>query len=179
MMPPPRTIIDERYDECVDLIADLNARGALSQVQLVQELARRSLVVGAASLFEDILKALILDFVAHRSRNDSALMALVRVGFVERGFHQMFQWRSNNANSFFAYLGGELGADMKSECTRNSNLESGAKKFLELGDLRNSIAHQNFHTFYFEKTLQEAYEDYLAAKVFVDYLIVKLSAPGA
>lgn len=166
---PSRTIVDDRYDEGASVVARLFEEGSLSEGQALQDLLRRTFVVGAASFFEQRLKDALLDFTSKRSNADSAVVSLVKTALVDRGFHQMFQWEAKNANRFFTFFGPELGEEMKKKC--GAELRGPMQSFMELGNLRNCIVHQNFHVFYFEKTLDECYVSYRDAILFVDFVL--------
>ncbi len=164
-----RTLIDEHYDRFTSVIQKLYDEGSLSEAQALQDTLRRTFVVGAASFFEQTLKEAILDLVASRSGSNSAVVALVKTAVVERGFHQLFQWDAKNANRFFSYFGADFGDQMKQKCI--GDLKVSMQSFMELGNLRNCIVHQNFHLFYFEKTLDECYATYKEAQKFVEFVL--------
>lgn len=170
---PTRTIVDDRYDEGATIVARLFADGSISEAQTLQDLLRRAFVVGAASYFEQILKDTLLEFASRKSNADMALISLVKASLIDRGFHQMFQWEAKNANKFFAYFGPDLGDALKKSC--GADFKGPMQAFMELGNLRNCIVHQNFHIFYFEKTLDECYASYRAAKEFVDFIIESIA----
>ena len=146
--------------------------GAISEAQALQDVLRRTFVVGAASYFEQMLKDALLAFTSAKSSGNPAMTALVKMALVDRGFHQMFQWEGKNANKFFSHFGPTLGEAMKTECA--GILKDPVQSFMELGNLRNCIVHQNFHAFYFEKTLDECYASYRKAKLFVEFVLQSL-----
>lgn len=168
-----RTIIDDYYDQYSALIKKLVDEGSLSEAQALQDTLRRTSVVGAASFFEQALKDALLTFVSNRSGSDPAVTTIVKMSLIDRGFHQMFQWEGKNANKFFSHFGSELGEEMKKGCA--GELKSPVQSFMELGNLRNCIVHQNFHIFYFEKTLDECYASYRDAQQFVSFVLQSLS----
>lgn len=170
---PKRTIVDERYEESAAVLARLFEEGALSEAQALQDVLRRSFVVGAASYFEQILKDALLGFVSGRSSGDTAMTSLVKMSLVDRGFHQMFQWEGKNANKFLAHFGPDLGEAMRRVC--GGQLRDSVEAFMELGNLRNCIVHQNFHVFYFEKTMDECYASYKSAQEFVEYVAEQIA----
>lgn len=172
-----RTIVDDRYDACAAIISRLLSEGSISEAQMLQDILRRTFVVGAASYFEQVLKDVLLEFVSSRSGGDTAVTALVKMSLVDRGFHQMFQWEGKNANKFLSHFGPDIGESMKKVCS--GDLKGSVQSFMELGNLRNCIVHQNFHVFYFEKTLDECYASYKTALAFVDFVLRALSAANS
>jgi hypothetical protein len=177
MVAAATTIVDSIYREYQEVHNYLSASGEISHAQVVMDAFRRNLVVSAASLFEQLIKDAIMDFSNHRTGDDPAIACLVRIALVERGFHQMFSWKDSSPNSFFAYFGDPLGSSMRKTCSDNPELKLAAKRFLELGELRNSMVHSNFAMFSFENTPEEAFAKYRQAKIFVDYVVCQLAKP--
>jgi len=171
------TIVDRIYSDYLGLRQYLEGNGELSHVQLVVDAFRRNLVISAASLFEQLLKDAIIDLSRTRTDGDAAIMCLVRVGVVDRGFHLMFSWKDRSPNSFFAYFGDPLGSAMRKDCANDPKLRDAGRAFLELGQLRNSMVHTNFAMFAFDDSPEEAYAKYLEAKLFVDYILDKFTQP--
>ena len=50
----------------------------------------------------------------------------------------------------------------------DSNLEESIKAFLEIGDLRNQLAHENYALFKMEKTVEDVFNLYTKAVRFVE-----------
>ncbi len=176
-MPDDQTIVDAIYRDYKGLSEYLDQRSEPSYAQLVADSLRRNLVVSAASLFEQQIKDALIEFSRHRTDGDQAVMSLVRLTLVDRGFHTMFDWKGSSPNSFFSYFGDPFGSSLKKQCSDDYGLKEAAKAFLELGQLRNAMVHSNFAVFTFEKTAEEAYDQYRRAKVFVDFVITSLSSP--
>jgi hypothetical protein len=63
---------------------------------------------------------------------------------------------------------------MLEEINKDSKLESAISAFIELGQIRNQLVHQNFADFYLEKTSEEIYKLYKDALVFVELFPLKL-----
>ena len=63
---------------------------------------------------------------------------------------------------------------MKNDVSSTNDLEQGIKAFLEIGDLRNTMVHEDFVSFYFNKTAEEVFQLYLNSQSFVKYLSEKL-----
>ena len=56
------------------------------------------------------------------------------------------------------------------EQVKTEEMQKSVRAFLELGNERNKLVHQNYATFSMEKTLEEIYELYKSASRFVDIL---------
>lgn len=111
---------------------------------------------------------IILDFADERSNSDAQILELVRKKAVERQYHTYFQWGGKNANQFFSLFGADFLEYMKSLIKSDKQLELAVEAFLELGELRNRLVHQNFGTFALEKTVDEIFKLYKSANVFID-----------
>ncbi|MGH9352579.1 MAG: hypothetical protein ACRD2G_10520, partial [Terriglobia bacterium] len=81
---------------------------------------------------------------------------------------------NRRAGPFFSLLGEQMGAKLKTEA-RSEPLKSGLDAFLELGSLRNSLVHQNFAGYAFEKTNEEVYALYRRAFIFVNKVLEDLA----
>jgi hypothetical protein len=114
------------------------------------------------------LKDFILDCVSKLSEGADVIVHLVRNKAIERQFHTYFQWRERNANAFFGIFGTDFRDFMQKRVKTDSKLDDGIKKFLELGNLRNEMVHENSATFGVEKTLEELYVLYKDGRYFID-----------
>jgi RiboL-PSP-HEPN len=92
-----------------------------------------------------------------------------------RQYHTFFNWDARNANSFFGLFGGDFKDFMTAKVEDDSTLEAGIKAFLQLGDSRNELVHENFATFALDKTAEEIYELYKKALRFVEVFPMTLS----
>ncbi len=77
---------------------------------------------------------------------------------------------ANNANQFFGLFGSEFRSTMTERMKKSDDMQSSVEAFLELGNERNRLVHQNYATFPMEKTLDEIYALYQSAVMFVDDL---------
>ncbi len=59
---------------------------------------------------------------------------------------------------------------MTERMKKSDDMQSSVEAFLELGNERNRLVHQNYATFPMEKTLDEIYALYQSAVMFVDDL---------
>lgn len=68
---------------------------------------------------------------------------------------------------------------MELRVSESEPLRLAIKAFLELGNERNLLVHQDFATFPMEKTLEEVYSLYQTGFKFVEYLPVALNTSGS
>ena len=78
---------------------------------------------------------------------------IVRNKAVSRQYHTWFQWNARNANSFYGLFGSDFRKFMKRK-VRDDNLGDSVRAFLELGNERNRLVHQDYGVFVLEKTTE-------------------------
>lgn len=168
------TIIDSTYEDHASLRLYLSERNEVSLLRTVDDSFRKNLVLSAASLFEHQITDAIHNYCARKSGADTCVLALVRNKVIKRQYFTYFDWEGKRAGPFFSLLGEIIGETLKAQ-TKIEPLKSSLDAFLELGFLRNSLVHQNFAGYAFEKTNEEVYALYQRASVFVDKIIEELS----
>lgn len=170
------TFIDALFREQKELIGFLQRQGQLSYSQSVEVFLSKTLLLSCASYFESRITNVISDYAKKVSNADEALTSLVRTKAIERQYHTYFQWREGqrSATPFFAMFGSALKDSAKQEL-KDEDLSRATAAFLELGDLRNLLVHENFASYPLEKTADEIYHLYGAALRFVVYIENKLN----
>ena len=170
------TFIDSLYEEQKKLIAFLQQQGQPSYSQSVEAFLSKTLLLSCASYFESRITDSISDYAKSVSNSDEALVSLVRIKAIERQYHSYFEWREGkrSATPFFAMFGSTIKDSAKKEL-KADDLSEAVAAFLELGDLRNLLVHENFAAYLLEKTSDEIYGLYGRALRFVRYIEVKLN----
>jgi hypothetical protein len=92
---------------------------------------------------------------------------------VSRQYHTWFSWEKRNANQFFGLFGDEFRRPMVAKIDASPEMQKSIQAFLELGNERNKLVHQNYVGFPMEKTLNEIYQLHRDACLFVDGLLVE------
>ena len=161
--------IDRIHGEFSDLLDLLEKSNEISLRNTVDDNFRKVLLIAAASYFERRMTDTILTFVAEVTAQDHILTNLVKSKVVNRQYHTWFDWEKRNANRFFAIFGTSFKNTAITEVNANANLESSIKAFIEIGNARNRLVHQDFASFTLEKTSDEIYELYCSAIVFVEW----------
>lgn len=164
------TPVDRLYIESAAVIQALNSTPELSLQVTAADHFRKALLLAAASHFENRICSCVIDFVRERSGGSTLVESFVRNKAIARQFHNWFTWDANNANQFFGYFGSDFKAAMISKIKESDALSSSVRAFLEVGNERNKLVHQDYATFALEKTLDEIYHLYQDACHFVDYL---------
>jgi hypothetical protein len=169
------SVIDRFYTDHKVLSQYLSERAEPSFAGMIDDDFRKLLALSVASFFEHTITDAILRFCSIKADGDSGLYCLVRMKAVERQYATYFDWNGKTANPFFKLFGDALGGSMRNDVKNNTGLKAGCEAFLELGNVRNRLVHQNFASFAFEKTADEVYDEYKLASKFVDYVVARLS----
>lgn len=164
------TAIDRLYAEAVEVINILKNVPQLSLHVAAADHFRKALLLASASYFEQRISDCVLRFVSDRAKGSILVENFVRNQAVARRYHTWFKWDENNANQFFGMFGDEFKSIMKTKIAGSLDMQSAVKAFLEVGNERNKLVHQDYATFPMEKTLEEIYSLYLAALLFVEAL---------
>ena len=180
MVTENTTFVDTLFKEQKELVVFLQSQGQLSFSQSVEAFLSKTLLLSVASYFESRITTAITEYAGRVSNSDEALTSLVRVKAIERQYHSYFQWREGNrsVSPFFGMFGSTL-KDLAKQELKSDELRRAVAAFLELGDLRNLLVHENFANYPLEKTADEIYVLYGAALGFVRYIEIKLNSKSA
>ena len=113
---------------------------------------------------------MVVEFVRVRSNASAMVENVVRNKAIARQYHTWFHWEQKNANTFFGLFGEKFKADMIAKVKQSDETKLSIEAFLEIGNERNKLVHQNFATFPLEKTLDEIYQLYQRATLFIESL---------
>lgn len=160
--------VDRIHREFTELVAFLAEKGEISMQSAADDSFRKVLIISAASYFEHELTGVVTAFVDEMASSDALVAALVHNKAVSRQYHTWFSWDAKNANQFFALFGEEFKAHMRLVIRGSPGLDKSIQAFLELGEGRNRLAHQNFAAFALEKTAEEIYKLYQEAFPFIN-----------
>lgn len=162
--------VDRLYEEAISIIEKLDE---ISLQVSARDHFRKSLLLAAASYFEGHLSNEILKYVSECSGQSVVVHSFVRNKAIKRQYHTWFNWDASNANQFFGLFGDDFKSYMQSEIEGSQDLKESISAFLEIGRERNNLVHQDYATFQMEKTLEEIYDLYRKANIFVEKI------PGA
>jgi hypothetical protein len=168
--------IDRLYQGFSEASAILGNNGEISLLTLLDDVARKSMLLSAASYFERRICDDVLDFAKNSSGTNSLIPSLVGSRVIKRQYHTWFDWNSNNANSFFSMFGAHFVAYMKGAIAGDDAVASQILAFIEIGRERNKLVHNDYAVFTVEKTALEIYELYRNAALFVDRIAMDLAA---
>lgn len=153
-----------------ELIQHLLKAQELTLAQDAEQMLQKNLPLAAASYFEQHVCDLLRSFVDSRSGGCAELRSLIEMTAIKRQYHTMFDWEKSNVNKFLSLFGDEFKKKISAEIAADANLTKASKDFLEIGNLRNCIVHQNYATYTMEKSSAEIFSAFKNALIFVTYL---------
>jgi hypothetical protein len=160
------TIVHRLYEDFTALTGALGQAVEPSLCVTANDCFRKALLLAAASHFERTITASVLAYVEASSQKNPLVREFVRQKGLSRQYHTLFQWDGKNANKFFSLFGDDFRKHAE-KCVRgDSKLEDGIKAFLELGDDRNRLVHEDFGNFSLEKTADEIFALFERAQTF-------------
>jgi hypothetical protein len=174
-----QTAVDRLFAETTAVIQRLDSLNEPSLQVAANDNFRKSLLLAAASYFESAICTLIMEYVKEVTGGATLVEEFVRARAVSRHYHTMFNWEGNNANQFFACFGQGFRSLMVKRVNDSDELADSVRAFLEIGNERNRLVHQDYASFPLEKTSDEIYNQYRKALVFVEDLKLALRECGA
>lgn len=163
------TIIDQQYESGADLVDYLRSQQQVSFYTEAENNFRKTILLSAASYFEKEITDAVIEFAKSHSNNNELIVAIIKQKAVSRQYHTYFDWETaKNANKFFSLFGEEFKTIMTTRVKEDEKLNSSIKAFLEIGQERNKMVHQNFAEIVIDKTAEEIYTLYKEAILFIN-----------
>jgi hypothetical protein len=170
---PATSSVDRLYEESSSVIRALG-RDEPSLAIAAADNFRKALVLASASYFEHRVSTCVLDFIHECAKGNDLVVGFVKNKAISRQYHTWFKWDEPNANQFFGLFGSSFKQTMTERVKASEELRASIRAFLEVGNERNKIIHQDFASFALEKTLEEIYALYQQSLLFVDGLAAYL-----
>ncbi len=105
-----------------------------------------------------------------RNSTDDKVSNFVLKKAISRQYHTYFTWDGNNVNSFLGLFGEEFKKVVSAIISQDEVLKEQIKAFLQLGNERNKMVHENFLVYNLEKTFDEIIQMNEKAGKFVEFL---------
>jgi hypothetical protein len=172
------TIVDKINTDSQEILTVIGDQGEISAKSNADNFLKKVLLVSAASYFELEIQGMIEIFAGQKSGSNEMLLSLVKNKAIARQYHTYFKWEDGNANNFFALFGESFKTEMKQRCKEDEELNKSIKAFLELGNLRNLLAHKNFGAYNLDQNLDDIFKMYQKANEFVIFLKNRLIEPA-
>lgn len=159
--------LHQEYNELIEFCRD---NKQVSFEMYINDTYKRALLLSAASYFEMTISKAIYDFAGLRSHNNPEIVALVNNKAIQRQYHTLFDWDSNNANKFFR-LFGEPFKQKARHLIQEKGLADAEMAFITIGRERNILVHQNYIEAQINNTFEEIFTKYEVACSFVEFLV--------
>jgi len=166
------TDVERIYGELKSARATIEAADSISDRVAFESLAVKTLILSAASYFEREICQTILR-TANKCGVPAPLKFFIEKQGLERKYHSLFNWDSNNANKLFS-LFGKPARDKLVDGSKA--LEQALECFLFVNRARNDLVHENFAGATIDLTFEEAWAKYERALTFVDWFSDQLDA---
>ena len=163
-------LIQNLFEEYEAVRSYLVDQGELTFASDVQGIVPKVLLLASASYFEAAITGLIVNYYKLKLGDEDVGVTFVQLKALKRQFHTLFQWNAANVNHFWSFFGPNFKQYASDIVANDQELRDDARAFLELGNLRNELVHENYMAFVLEKTSQEVFDLAFRANRFVDRL---------
>lgn len=164
-----RETIKKIYEDYQEYSSYLEEKSQISFLSDYRNIFSKTLLLSVASYFEDEIKQIIHKVLL--TSESKILEEFIKNKALNRQYHTFFNWKENNANSFFGLFGEDFKQFMKSKVKADENLEQSIKDFLFLGKTRNELVHCNYALFKIDMTVEEIFKKFESALKFIELLI--------
>lgn len=147
--------IEALYSEYLELHSYLRDAEEFTFVAELERTYPRVVVIAGASYCEVELTRILLAYLVGLRSKSPLLGPFLENQAFDRRFHTMFSWNANNVNTFWSLFGADFKDYAVARVKTSTALADAASAFLELGRLRNQLAHGDFISVPFEKTVPE------------------------
>ena len=129
------------------------------------------MILSGASYFESLITEGIIEYSKKLSPTDYRLVNFVEKKALKRQYHTLFDWNSKNTNTFWGLFGDDAKSFVRDYMKEHPDVENAEKAFIDLGNRRNLLVHENFAEYDVNITRKEIYEKYKLAYKFVEFVI--------
>lgn len=162
--------IESQYKDAKELYDYLMDKGEISFATYINNVYKKVLVLSVASFFERFIGDCILDFARVSSSKDYRVVKLVENKVIERQYHTLFDWKAKNTNTFWRLFGDDTKIKVRNKIKEDEALQKAELDFIEIGELRNLLVHENFAEYDVNLTLEDIYSKYTSACFFVSQI---------
>lgn len=163
-----RTVVDVTYEDFKDSIDAL--REAEEDTSYLEEEFKKTLILSIASYFEHEITTLLGDFL-DKNTSSEKLKNFFRTKAIDRKYHTFFSWEKQNINTFLSLFGATFKNEVSKQIDGDKDLKEAASAFMELGNERNKLAHNNYANYNgLSLTAEEIYQKYKKARKILPFL---------
>lgn len=161
--------VERILTELQDIERILIDHGDLSDITAFNNNSSKAMLLAAASYFERRICETILNVCKNQSIGTIVPEFVSRQG-LERKYHSLFEWNGKNANKLFSLFGNDFSKWIKNKIKDDDDIKKQIKEFLEIGNRRNQLVHNNYATYPLDSTYLEIWGKFQTALQFVDWL---------
>ncbi len=162
--------IERQYQDEQDLHQYLMESNEISFASYIDDVYKKVLLLSAASYFESVISEAVIDFAKRAASVDSRIAVLVEKKAISRQYHTLFQWTQKNTNSFWGLFGEETKKKVRGIIDSSEEMKQAEIDFLDLGNRRNLLVHENFSEYDVNITVDEIYKKYQSACKFIAFI---------
>lgn len=162
--------IEQQYKDSKELYSYLMNKGEVTFATYIDNAYKKVLVLSAASFFESVISKLISEYASRVCGSDKRIVSLIEQKVIERQYHTLFKWDAKNTNVFFKLFGEETKQKVRHQIDADENLRRAELDFIEMGQQRNLMVHENFAEYDVNTTVDEIYNKYKSACGFVMFI---------
>jgi arsenate reductase-like glutaredoxin family protein len=141
----------------------------LSYQNIIEENFKKSFLLSCASYHENRICHCIESFFTKKS-GDEKIIHFAKNKGISRQYHTYFDWKASNVNRFISLFGVEFKKLVSKDIESSFELEEAVKAFLEIGNERNMMVHENYLDYNLSKTFEEIEILNSKALFFIRYL---------
>ena len=130
----------------------------------------KALVLAIASHFEHEVTEILREVPLRHAAGNPLITAMIEKQVIARKYHTYFDWDRLTAGPFFALFGEDFKSSIQDKIKLEVAANRSMKAFLELGQIRNKLVHQNFVQFDVSKTPEELIGQFREALPFLAFL---------
>lgn len=162
--------IQQQYQDEQELHQYLMDRDEISFASYIDNVYKKVLLLSAASYFEAVISDTIVSFAKNAASVDPRIAVLVEKKAVSRQYHTLFQWNQKNTNSFWGLFGEQTKKKVREMIDSSEEMRQAEADFLDLGNRRNLLVHENFSEHDVNITVDEIFGKYKSACKFIEFV---------
>lgn len=166
------TIIDVLIKRHMEIRNFLSENAQISLASDSDDEFRKILVLSIASYFESLITDALVD-LAKNTKSD-LVWNFVKNKAISRQYHTYFDWKGRNVNMFLGLFGDSFKTKISRNIDEDNELKIGSINFLNLGNKRNILIHENFASASIDWSVEEITEKYKSSLKFINFLLEKM-----
>ncbi len=166
--------IKKSFDEINSLQNKLMSMNDLTTWTNFEPIFRKNLLLSCASYYESCVYNKIKQLFTN-SNHSKVHLTEFTMNSLNRRYHTLFDWNGNNTNSFLKLFGDEKKNKIRIKIESDMKIKSGEKHFIEIGNRRNILVHNNFSIATVDLSINDIYNHHKEIIRFLDFLFEEVS----